>query len=292
MAVRATTFDCLLDYITTYCECLLPGEATLQQEAAGDRPRITLTFDDGWKDNFDVAFPISRKYGVRFAVFLCPQMMNCLDSFWTSKILDVWRTAETSGRLTLLRSLCGTNDTTSADALIQSLKHVPARERDALIIELQSAFRPYAGTSDSARELLSWPEVKNMSEGGVVFGSHTASHAILTDIPRDAAICELRESKRAIEAELNSCRWFAYPNGDWSVSVRELVAQAGYCAAFTNTPGIWRSDGNRFSIPRVNVWEGSVVGFNGRFSRLALEYAIFWKAQRAASGSRLPSKTN
>jgi peptidoglycan/xylan/chitin deacetylase (PgdA/CDA1 family) len=286
MAVRASTFERFLEYITRYCEWVLPENAAAAQPnaASSRRPRIALTFDDGWKDNFDVAFPLSRKHGVRFAVFLCPQVMNRKDSFWTTKVQDLWWAAHRAGKLNLLRTVCGSRETGSADSLIASLKHAETREREALILELQSVLRPYARVANGRpSELLSWPEVKNMSQAGVVFGSHTQSHAILTDLPIDEAMRELTESKSAIEAELGACTWFAYPNGDWSPQVRNLVEQAGYRAAFINSPGVWHAGSDPFVIPRVNVWEGSLTGFGGRFSRRALEYAIFWKAQQASA---------
>jgi peptidoglycan/xylan/chitin deacetylase (PgdA/CDA1 family) len=120
-----------------------------------------------------------------------------------------------------------------------------------------------------------------MASAGIAFGSHTNTHPILTGIPPTDVVHELKDSKKAIEAELHSCPWFAYPNGDWSPAVRALVAQSGYQAAFANSPGIWEANRNRLSIPRINLWEGSLAGFSGRFSRIALEYAIFWKAYRA-----------
>lgn len=283
MAVRASTFTSLLEYITQHCEWVLPEDATdLQaQETASHRPRVALTFDDGWRDNFDVAFPLSREYGVPFTVFLCPQMMNGQGSFWTDKVHDFWWAAQRAGQLEMLRTICVDQDSRSADSLIQGLKHIPGDAREAVIAKLQATFPAPDGTGRRPRQLLTWSEVKHMSEGGVSFGSHTASHAILTDISHGEAVRELSESKSAIEAQLNSCTLFAYPNGDWSPSVRELVAQSGYRAAFINSPGIWRAKGNQFSIPRINVWEGSLTGSNGRFSRMALEYAIFWKANRA-----------
>jgi peptidoglycan/xylan/chitin deacetylase (PgdA/CDA1 family) len=283
MAVRASTFTSLLEYIARHCEWVLPQDAARPpaQEAVSRRPRIALTFDDGWRDNFDVAFPISRKCRVPFTVFLCPQVMNRHDSFWTDKLHDLWWAAYKAGDLDRLTTICAGQDSSSADSLIQGLKHVPAGEREALIAKLQASFPLPDGMGDRSRRLLTWSEVKHMAEGGVSFGSHTDSHAILTDISRDEAVRELTGSKSSIEAQVNDCALFAYPNGDWSPSVRELVAQSGYRAAFINRPGIWCANDNQFSIPRINVWEGSLTGSDGRFSRMALEYAIFWKANRA-----------
>jgi len=174
--------------------------------------------------------------------------------------------------------LSGKCDT--ADALIQHMKHADPKQREALIQSLQASLAGSMNGHSSSAQLLDWSEVKEMANAGIVFGSHTNSHQILTEVPAAEAREELTESRKAIETRLDSCAWFAYPNGDWSESLRDLVAHSGYEAAFINSPGVWRRSSNRFSIPRVNVWEGSLTSPSGRFSRMALEYAIFWKAWR------------
>jgi peptidoglycan/xylan/chitin deacetylase (PgdA/CDA1 family) len=284
MAVRASTFQRFLEYITRHCECVLPDTTFGPDLAtAHRRPRLALTFDDGWKDNFETAFPISRKHGTRFTIFICPQMISRRAKFWTETIAGLWATAQRAGKVDLIRTLCGPQASTSADSLIESLKHISPKDRETRIAQLQGALEPYTERASAAKEqLLTWSDVKEMAAAGISFGSHTNSHAILTDIPGSDAVQELTESKSAIEAELNACASFAYPNGDWSPQIRDLVAQSGYQAAFINSPGIWQAHGNRFSIPRINVWEGSLAGFRGRFSRLTLEYAVFWKAYRAS----------
>jgi peptidoglycan/xylan/chitin deacetylase (PgdA/CDA1 family) len=285
MAVRASTFQHFLEYISRHCECVLPGDASLGPDLAASRrrPRLALTFDDGWKDNYETAFPLSRKHGIRFTIFICPQMITRREGFWTETIGGLWATAHRAGKADLISALCGAESSRSADALIESLKHISAKDREARIDQLQSALAAYTERAGTAKEqLLTWPDVKEMAAAGISFGSHTNTHAILTDIPGSDAVRELTGSKSAIEAELSACASFAYPNGDWSPQIRDLVAQSGYQAAFINSPGIWQARGNRFSIPRINVWEGSLAGIRGQFSRLALEYAIFWKAYRAS----------
>jgi peptidoglycan/xylan/chitin deacetylase (PgdA/CDA1 family) len=286
MVVRASTFQTFLDYVARHCECVLPGDVTFADgwAAAQRRPRIALTFDDGWKDNFETAFPISRKNGILFTVFLCPQMITRRDSFWTTAVSSLWAAAQRAGKSDFISAVCGVPASQSANSLIESLKHVNQKDREMLVAQLQAALEPYTerpGTTN-AEQLLTWSDVKEMSAAGVSFGSHTNTHSILTDIPFSDATRELRESKSAIEAELKACSWFAYPNGDWSPQVRDLVAQSGYQAAFINSPGIWQAHSNQFSIPRINLWEGSLTGLSGRLSRLTLEYAIFWKAYRAS----------
>jgi peptidoglycan/xylan/chitin deacetylase (PgdA/CDA1 family) len=283
MAVRAGTFERFLEYVSRHCECVRPADSVPGQTQAR-RPRLALTFDDGWKDNFEAAFPLSRKYGIPFTVFICPQMMTRREGFWTSQAGSLWVAAQGTGKLAAISALCGLEATRSADSLIESLKHVNPKDREAVISRMQAALQPWAQPAgvESSEQMLTWRDVKEMSAAGIAFGSHTNTHAILTDIPGNDAIEELTESKKAIEAELQACLLFAYPNGDWSPQVRDLVAQAGYQAAFINSPGIWQERSHRLSIPRINLWEGSLTGSGGRFSSVMLEYAIFWKAYRAA----------
>jgi len=286
MAVRASTFERFLEYASRYCECVLAADSA-PDPAKTPRPRVALTFDDGWKDNFDTALPISRRHGIQFTVFICPKMMTSRESFWTSRAEELWATAQQAGKTDVINSQCGVEAGRSANLLIESLKHANANDRDTLLGRLQAALQPYAqeAKNEASEQMLTWSEVQEMSASGIAFGSHTNTHVILPDIPDSDALQELTESKRAIEAALVACPLFAYPNGDWSPHVRDLVAQAGYRAAFINSPGIWQKQTHRLSIPRVNVWEGSLTGPGGRFSRLALEYAIFWKAYRAGRNS-------
>lgn len=282
MAMRASTFQSFLQYITDHCKPVLPGEAISVSGDADDRPRVALTFDDGWKDNFETAFPVAQEYRVPFTVFVCPQMIDCQTGFWTTTLNNLWWTAQDAGKLDLIYKLVEERVNGSAASLIANLKRMNAEDREQVIVKLQAALAPYIRKTESTHDqLLTWKEVKEMANAGIVFGSHTNTHPILTDISQSEAAKELSESRSRIAAELRTCSWFAYPNGDWSQSVRQLVAQSGYQAAFANFPGIWEANSDRFSIPRNNLWEGSLAGFRGRFSRIALEYAIFWKAWRA-----------
>jgi peptidoglycan/xylan/chitin deacetylase (PgdA/CDA1 family) len=131
---------------------------------------------------------------------------------------------------------------------------------------------------------MTWNNVLELAQGPVSFGSHTYSHELLPRIPLEKAKQELNDSKRMVEAKLGKpCTLFAYPNGDFSPEVRALVADAGYKLAFINRPGAWLENTDPLLIPRVNLWEGSVVDRSQRFSSLAFRYVALWKAYRALS---------
>src|SRR5579863_947336 len=124
MAVRASTFQRFLQYIDQNCKPLLPGETISASGEAARRPRVILTFDDGWKDNFETALPVAQKYQVPFTVFVCPQMMASQESYWTTKVNNLWWAAQEAGKLDLVHNLVEGRANGTASSLIENLKHV------------------------------------------------------------------------------------------------------------------------------------------------------------------------
>ena len=49
---------------------------------AGEVPAIAVTFDDGWRDSFDVAFPVLRKLGIPATMFITTGKIGSSEPFW------------------------------------------------------------------------------------------------------------------------------------------------------------------------------------------------------------------
>jgi peptidoglycan/xylan/chitin deacetylase (PgdA/CDA1 family) len=100
---------------------------------------------------------------------------------------------------------------------------------------------------------MGWDELRAHVRDGVEIGSHTVSHARLTDVGDAELARELTESRARIEDELGvPCRFVAYPYGAQDGRVRRAARRAGYEAAFA-----LRSEPrpvDRFAVPRVGIW--------------------------------------
>lgn len=106
-------------------------------------------------------------------------------------------------------------------------------------------------------ELMKWSDVREMRDSGYEIGSHTRTHARLTDISGDSRRLEdeLVGSKRDLETALGeTCRYISWPYGgrqDADVRSLNAVQQAGYEACFGAYRGsVVSGKTDRFQIPR------------------------------------------
>lgn len=271
MIVRNRTFTGFLKYASETCEF-----ANLAQEPewkAGGKLKLAVTFDDGWSDNADAAYPIACQYQVPIVIFIVPEKTGTALPFWPER---------TAGALD--RSLAADGSRRSAISIeraIEELKELPARERERRIGQMTGS-RGALESSAAVDRTMTWEQISELHAGGVTFGSHTSTHEILTMIPAAQAGQEIALSRETIQQKLDaSCSLFSYPNGDYSKQVREMVAEAGYKFAFLNRePGVWTRDCDPFLIPRVNVCEYHLVDSKGDFSPLIFDYAVVWSAAK------------
>lgn len=121
------------------------------------------------------------------------------------------------------------------------------------------------------RRLLDTARIRELSQYGIEFGSHSLTHPLLTSLSDSELRSELIDSKARLEDLLGkSVQAFAYPWGDVDARVRASVAQAGYKAAFTIDEGLNFWD-DKYLARRVNVTgDDTIVDFVGK-ARLGVD---------------------
>jgi peptidoglycan/xylan/chitin deacetylase (PgdA/CDA1 family) len=227
-------------------------------ESVGDA--VAITFDDGYRDNLQVALPVLERYGLPATIFLATGAIGTDEPLWHDRVAWVLERTErrnleleAGGKRWPLRLETRADRLAALPEACEALKAVPDREKHEAI----EAFRRAAGIADYrglADDMLRWDDVRAMTGRGITFGAHTVNHPILTQVPLDEARREITESKRRIEAETGRpCETFAYPNGtaaDFSPAIEALVEETGFvCGASrgfeANPPG-----GNPYDLRR------------------------------------------
>ncbi len=101
--------------------------------------------------------------------------------------------------------------------------------------------------------LMDWPQVRELADQGICFGSHSVSHADLTALAPTELKYELEKSKREIELRVNrAVDFLCYPYGRWNADVRAVVAR-NYRGACSTGAGVVEPDADPFALPRVDA---------------------------------------
>jgi peptidoglycan/xylan/chitin deacetylase (PgdA/CDA1 family) len=201
------------------------------------RPPALITFDDGYADNYQYAFPILKEMGVT-AVFFIPTAFPGGSSVpWWDEIAWVLRRSAV-GKVRLRGSEseytleAGTIDRTvrAVLRLVRSRAGMPMREQ---VLEVREACRVDEPVDGLGRGLfVSWAQVKEMHGEGMDIGSHTHTHEILSHLPPERQEQELSDSKCLIEGNLGAgVRSVAYPVGSGSSYTAEtcrIAESLGY----------------------------------------------------------------
>ena len=129
-------------------------------------------------------------------------------------------------------------------------------------------------------EWLDRKEIYEMSKGGINFGSHTASHAILSKIDLKLAYREIFISKEKLERILNKkINHFAYPKGkkkQYNKQIKNLLIDLGYRAAFTMENGEVNTGDDIFELNRIGIRNYPLFVFKMRLCGLYEEKILLF----------------
>jgi len=266
--VLESAFDAQMRILSRFYRIMTLSDAVAAQ-AEGRLPyrAVVITFDDGYADNFDVALPILRKYGITATFFVATGFLDG-GRMWNDTIIDaVAQSNETILDLTDIDM--GSYDCngmgnrkSTVERLIGELKYLPIEERLMRCARVLQATR----TTLSNDLMMKSDQVRTMADAGMEIGGHTVNHPILSQVGDEIAANEIADGKAELEdmtqKEVTS---FAYPNGrpgqDFQDKHAIMVEQAGFKAAVTTERGMAYVDQHRFCLPRFTSWDQSATKF-------------------------------
>lgn len=272
--MHATLFDTHMHALRTHFNCLPLGEAVQRLREGRLPPRAAcVTFDDGYRDNVEVALPILRKHGVPAVFFIA---IGYLDGgrMFNDTVIEAIRGASAE-RIDLTDLDAGVLPLGTLEerraAITACLKAAKYRGLDArrdFVVEL--ARRSRAPLPDNL--MMDSPQVNVLADAGMEIGAHTVNHPILLKVNDDQARQEIDDSKRHLEV-LTGRRvsLFAYPNGvpgqDYSGVHVAMVREAGFEAAVSTSWGVSTPRIDPFQLPRFTPWDASPIKFTARMLR-------------------------
>lgn len=235
------------------------GEALLPAQP------IIVTFDDGFADNYENAYPILKRLSIPATIFLAADYIGRSQTFWYDRLAYLinkvppctWNIPE----LELILQISGEVSARrpALHLLLERMKSVPNETRLKVLSRVDKVWGHLCEGPDLALSRpLDWEQVREMSADGIEFGSHTLTHPILTKLDDETLQHELQESRRLIESHVKQkVEVIAYPVGRrfaFDVRVISAAQSAGYQLGVSCVRGTNRLESlDPFCIKRLVV---------------------------------------
>jgi peptidoglycan/xylan/chitin deacetylase (PgdA/CDA1 family) len=222
---------------------------------------VAITFDDGYRDNYEYAFPILKKFGLPATIFVATAAIDNAQTLWHDRIFDAFRFAT--------RNLEPERQTQSKlNSALDKARGLFGHALSDFVDQIEDELHPDF-TDRPRAAMLTWKQIQLMHGSGIEFGSHTVNHPILSRIPTEQVEFELRQSQSDLSSELRTpITSFAYPNGraaDYNDDVKSVLRRCGYTCAVTACTGFNTASTDRFEIRRGRPWQNEIELFRWSF---------------------------
>jgi len=268
----AARFDEQVRWLADTFDILPAGEAAARLFAGRLPARaLSITFDDGYRDNALHALPVLQRHGVRATFFVTTRHLDG-GMMWNDRVIAAVR-AWPADSMDLGSDGLGVVNLADRGAAVRDLlpriKYLPPEEREALSTRLMRD----SGAED-VRLMMNDEEIRTLHAAGMEIGGHTESHPILTALPDDAARDEIVRNKATLEHIIGApVQTFAYPNGtpgrDYDERHVAMLRDCGYRYALTTAKGTSSRSSDPLQLPRFTPWDRQRAKY---LARMTLNY--------------------
>ena len=205
---------------------------------------VAITFDDGFKNNYECAFPILKDFGFTATFFIATDyiggeagwLMNYLEEL----IID-FKDMKKKDFMEIRTDQLNKSFMAERAKFIHKMSLSDVRKTVMDIYET------------SQQKMMKRDDIKEMSSHGMEFGAHSCSHSFMPYLAEEAMRNEVCQSKKVIEEITRKpALFFCYPYGIYNEQIKKAVMEAGYEAACSLELGHYNcSDSTTYNLPRV-----------------------------------------
>jgi peptidoglycan/xylan/chitin deacetylase (PgdA/CDA1 family) len=278
--ITVKEFEKIITYLTKNFN-VVPLTQLFEIHRSTKRPNLktlALTFDDGYKNNFEIALPVLKKYRTPATFYI---ITKCLDDedflAWPEKYelikMGHHSNIEVNGIVFKQNTLF--NEGLNLH-LVNYLKTLGNKTESAVneLLEKYSIKVEFPSKYDELFKLITQKELVDFrSEPLLEFGSHTHSHYCLEYLDKTNTEFELFESKRKLEEcigkKINS---LAFPDGSYNSETLAMAKKLGYdnlvAVEYKNqeknqNPNLL----SRFTISNSTTFESNMFRFAREFTK-------------------------
>jgi peptidoglycan/xylan/chitin deacetylase (PgdA/CDA1 family) len=241
--VSAAVFEQQLKTIKRYFNPMTVAELAKLQRNNNRLPKyaIAITVDDGYRDFYEVAYPLLKHYDVPATFYVTTGFINGDIWLWPDQVTWLLNHKTKAASSEVLANKSFDLSETFSELWWPIVSHflsVPNDDRLAGLKQLEiGAGVELPKKAPDIYSSVSWSELEEMQQNGIEIGGHTVTHPSLGHMLPQGAEQEIKQSMITLTERLGKLeRSFCYPNGtpdDYSDIVKKLVSDAGYVAAVT-----------------------------------------------------------
>lgn len=266
MCVTAAQFESQLRYIKNNFDVVPLGEAIRKIRSDGMLPNhcASITFDDGYCDNLEIALPITEKLGMTATVFVTTGEQGRRDAFWWDKVIDAFFCTKKNwvdlSELTGSRGIRYLNRLNIGKVVRNVLEHFWSLRSDTIDQHLAQLYNLLGVFPRNKSNRMQDKGIVSIHRRGWEVGAHTVSHPNLVLQESMDVTREIADSKSYLENLLQSeIEGFAYPGGYVNKETVGIVKNIGYTYAVTTNVGTNTSLGDCYTLERMGMPSTSVA---------------------------------
>ncbi len=246
---------------------LQEGLENLSKGYVDDKPWVAITIDDGFQNNHTYAWPVLQHYKAPATIFIATDFIDTGRQPWPTQLVEI---LERTGLQEMNKPFeSGLRNFSERFAVAKRLKkNWCSLLPDQRFEKLHRLRQHLKVTEESRYPGLTWEQIRQMQEKYVSFGSHTVFHSILSEMEKNVTLLEMQESKARLENELQKpCELFAYPDGKYDDTAKEVLKMCGYKGAVTQDFGVNSADDDYLGLKRIEIpFDDPLPSFRSRVS--------------------------
>ncbi len=231
---------------------------------------VAITFDDGYRDNYEVALPILQRLGVPATFFLVPGYLSGTTRCWWETV--AWAIGRSDAtKLDVGERRFFVRDAVqrrrAADFICADLKRLTHAERERQIDGWIARLNPQGSETEVQRLFMDWEHARALAQKAAI-GSHTSEHPILARESSSYQRSDLQGSRQLLAAEIGAAvDVLAYPNGaagDYNDETIRAASEAGYMGAVTTIEGVNDRETPPYELRRFVMgprWDAGMVRY-------------------------------
>jgi peptidoglycan/xylan/chitin deacetylase (PgdA/CDA1 family) len=250
--------------------------------ATSRRPKVVVTFDDGYRDNLANALPIAESKGIPITVFVTSGILGNHNGLWWDRLGTLLRSRPPRvreidlpvGGRTVRLPLGASGIRADLDSVRRHLLPLRVAEIEQALDVISEQWQVSSAPPPDAATLTPEDLRQLAASDTVTIGAHTVDHVRLRDRPAREQQDTISGSKKELEQSIGrAVPHFAYPFGhrdDFDDRSVDAVRSAGFDTACTAIPGTARSSTDPYRLPRRLVMDWERLRFRIQMQRWRL----------------------